>query len=142
METKEKKIRGLRAECYLYEDAVFSSYDDIYFKLACYYIAKTELYDRTLTDLRDRYDPTEAFVASYDARINSIRYSLNLHSMIVLFAEEKLSIPKEVFIPKFRKRMNEIHLSAQGWIDTYNYLVEKGEMDFIENFRNRKGFLE
>ena len=39
-----------------------NDYEDIYFLLHCLYNAKTELYDRTLTDMRSRYDPTEAFI--------------------------------------------------------------------------------
>lgn len=43
-----------------------SDYEDIYFLLHVLYNAKTELYDRTLTDMRSRYDPTEAFINAYN----------------------------------------------------------------------------
>lgn len=39
-----------------------NDYEDIYFLFHCLYNAKTELYDRTLTDMRSRHDPTEAFI--------------------------------------------------------------------------------
>ena len=37
-------------------------FNDIYFKMHCLYNAKTEAYDRTLTDMRSRYDPTEVYI--------------------------------------------------------------------------------
>lgn len=36
--------------------------DNIYFKMHCLYNAKTELFDRSLTDMRSKHDPTEAFI--------------------------------------------------------------------------------
>lgn len=33
---------------------------DIYLKFVCFYQAVTELYDRTLTDMRSPYDKTES----------------------------------------------------------------------------------
>lgn len=102
---------------------------DIYFKLACFYQAKTELYDRTLTDLRGRFDSTSAFIIG-DNRKYSNAYALRLYNYVIYFAERVLKIPRNVFVPNFRKYLNN-PLSAQEWIDTYNYLVENGEMDFI-----------
>ena len=32
------------------------------YRLACLYMGMTEEYDRSLTDIRSRYDPTEAFL--------------------------------------------------------------------------------
>ena len=39
--------------------------EDIYFKMHCLYNAETELYDRSLTDMRDKYDPTSAYVGDF-----------------------------------------------------------------------------
>ena len=37
-------------------------YKDLWFKLCCFYHAQTELYDRSLTDLRSSYDKTESYI--------------------------------------------------------------------------------
>ena len=104
--------------------------DGIYFKLACFYKAETELYDRSLTDLRDRYDPTSAFITGENRKYSNA-YSFKLYKWIISFGERALGIPNNVFIPNFRKHLSRGRLSAQGWIDIYDHLVEEGEMDFI-----------
>ena len=55
-----------------------NNYEDIYFLLHCLYNAKTELYDRTLTDMRSRYDPTEAFINAYNKKWSDW-YAINLY---------------------------------------------------------------
>ena len=55
-----------------------SDYEDIYFLLHVLYNAKTELYDRTLTDMRSRYDPTEAFINVYNKKWSDW-YAINLY---------------------------------------------------------------
>lgn len=63
-------------------------YEDIYFLLHCLYNAKTELYDRTLTDMRSRYDPTEAFIDGWN-RSRSNWYSKKLYDKCVKCIELK-----------------------------------------------------
>lgn len=46
-----------------------NDYEDIYFLFRCLYNARTELYDRTLTDMRSRCDPTEAFIDAYNKKM-------------------------------------------------------------------------
>ena len=62
----------------------------IVFKLCCYYHAKTELYDRTLTDKRSRHDPTEAYLGNSTTRSLSNKYALELRERIIDFAEKKI----------------------------------------------------
>lgn len=46
----------------------------------CLYNAKTEIYDRSLTDIRDRYDPTSAYIdCSYKVRSASRYYAYVLY---------------------------------------------------------------
>ena len=52
-------------------------FNNIYFKMHCLYNAKTEAYDRTLTDMRGRYDPTEAYITE------NVRHLSNSNAMIV-----------------------------------------------------------
>ena len=101
------------------------------FKLCCYYHAKTELYDRTLTDKRSRHDPTEAHLDNSSTRSLSNKYALELREQIIDFAEKKLNIRRDVFRKMFQEQSNCNHYSAQGWIDLYNCLIENGEMEFF-----------
>ena len=59
-----------------------NNYEDIYFLLHCLYNAKTELYDRTLTDMRSRYDPTEAFIDGWN-KDSSNWYSKKLYDNVL-----------------------------------------------------------
>ena len=62
--------------------------EDICFKLTCYYIATTELYDRSLTDERRVEDNTEAFTYS-DPRIRRLsnKNAILTYKMIQTIAE-------------------------------------------------------
>lgn len=103
-------------------------YDDIYFKMNCLYNAKTELYDRTLTDERDRYDPTSAYIANPWVRSHSNYYALNLYKWCVQEIERKTG--KSFSSERWRESVRGyINMSAQWWIDLYNRLVEIGEYD-------------
>jgi hypothetical protein len=104
----------------------------LWYKLLCYYHAKTELYDRTLTDERSPYDPTEAFITSRN-RSTSEYYAEIMYTRIRIFAS-KLKIPDAVI----QKNKNGItyRYSAQGWINEYNRLVKDGEMGFINKVMN------
>lgn len=104
-----------------------SEIDDIYFKYHCFYNAQTELYDRTLTDERDRYDSTSAFIGS----CGGIRNLSNLNATLLydwckkqIEEKTKLQFDVEQWRNSVKKYYN---LSAQGWIDLYNRLVEIGE---------------
>lgn len=105
--------------------------ENICFKLACYYMAITELFDRTLTDKRSKYDKTEAFICNGTDRSLSNQHAAYRFKYITKFAENDLKIPHQIFIKNFRNQIKINHLSAQGWIDQYNFLCENGEMDFI-----------
>ena len=97
-------------------------FNDIYFKMHCLYNAKTEAYDRTLTDMRSRYDPTEAYITE------KVRSSSNFNDMRVyqfcVYEIERAT--KKSFDSKlWRDSIRGYHgLSAQGWIDLYKYLVK------------------
>lgn len=106
--------------------------ENICFKLACYYMAITELFDRTLTDKRSKYDKTEAFICNGTDRSLSNQHAAYRFKYITKFAENDLKIPHQIFIKNFRNQIKINNLSAQGWIDQYNFLCENGEMDFIK----------
>lgn len=88
--------------------------DNLY-KAACEYMAKTELYDRSLTDMRSQHDPTEArLVLEYERR-RSNAYSLSLR---VEVSKKYCITPFELGEEIGRHRS----YSAQMWIDEYERL--------------------
>ena len=55
-------------------------FNNIYFKMHCLYNAKTEIYDRILTDMRDIYDPTSVYIG-YSSEVRSVsnQYAYSLY---------------------------------------------------------------
>ena len=91
------------------------------YKMACEYMAKTEVYDRTLTDARSPWDKTEAFIdISPRIRHFSRVYAGNLRKYY-----------EELCGGSWRPIQEEIikhsKYSAQQWIDEYNRLTGKSE---------------
>ena len=107
-------------------------FNDIYFKMHCLYNAKTEIYDRTLRDMRDRYDPTSAYInCSYEVRSASNQYAYSLY----LWCRKKITqeTGRSFDVHKWKDSISGYwNLSAQGWIDLYEYLVENGEFNEID----------
>ena len=106
--------------------------NNIYFKMHCLYNAKTEIYDRILTDMRDRCDPTSAYInCSYEVRSSSNQYAYSLY----LWCRKKIIQETGQLFDAHRWKESikgYLNLSAQGWIDLYEYLVENGEMEKIQ----------
>lgn len=112
---------------YLYKFPQRNEADYLWYKLCVYYHAKTELFDRELTDLRSPYDPTEAYLDSINMKIS------NAHAMKTREFIQKVGNEFGLFNRRFND-FNHLRLSAQGWIDEYNRLVDAGEMDFINQY--------
>lgn len=104
-----------------------SEADYLWYKLCVYYHAQTELYDRTLTDLRSPHDPTEAYLQGREQGLSW--FNARKIRKFVYEAAIKLNIPEH--ITSIGLNANKYHCSAQDWIDVYNRLVEYGEMEFI-----------
>lgn len=104
-----------------------SDYEDIYFLLHVLYNAKTELYDRTLTDMRSRYDPTEAFIDGWN-RDSSNWYSKKLYDKCVKCIEFKT---KGQFNHRWWRECVKYKdwYSAQDWINLYNQLFKDNRYD-------------
>lgn len=96
--------------------------DDTYFKMHCFYNAKTELYDRTLTDMRDRYDPTSAYLVSNEMRSKSNLYARNLYQWCRKQIEYKTGMSFDFMMWKESIRRYE-NISAQGWVDLYKIML-------------------
>ena len=56
---------------------------NLHYALACLYMGMTEEYDRSLTDMRDRYDPTEAFLYCKEICSESNRYAAFVRNKIM-----------------------------------------------------------
>lgn len=100
--------------------------EDIYFKMHCLYNAETELYDRSLTDMRDRYDPTSAYIGcSKEVRCKSNLYAFNLYQWCKRQIEYETGMLFDFAKWKESTRRYE-NMSAQWWVDLYIYLL-RGE---------------
>lgn len=83
-----------------------------YYKLACLYMGLTEMYDRSLTDERSRFDNTEAFVGNQHIYHLSQVYSCYVRKSIINTYFVMWSDVREE-IKKHRR------YSAQQWVDEY-----------------------
>jgi len=85
---------------------------DLSYALACLYMGMTEEYDRSLTDKRSKYDPTEAFLCCNKTRSESNRYAAFVRNKIM----------KDYCIG-WKEIQSEIcrhnNYSAQHWINEY-----------------------
>ena len=82
------------------------------YELACLYMGMTEEYDRSLTDERSKYDPTEAFLHYNDMRSKGNRYAKAVRNKII----EDYHIPWKEIDDEIHRHNN---FSAQHWVDEY-----------------------
>ena len=82
------------------------------YRLACLYMGMTEEYDRSLTDMRDRYDQTEAFLYCNEMSSESNRYAAFVRNKIM----KDYCIGWKEIQSEIRRHDN---YSAQHWIDEY-----------------------
>ena len=90
--------------------------EELYYKVRCYYNAQTELYDRTLTDEREPWDNTSAFVHNVYVRKLSNEYAIYLYRFCkrVLIQELHTSFNYNTWAS-----INDNRYKAQYWIDEY-----------------------
>lgn len=131
--TSKTSIRGIEQlkQCI---NKFESIYDDVYFQVHCLYGAKTELYDRTLTDMRSPFDITESFIIGEPAKTLSNLYSKRLHKRCVEYLRAITGEPFD--IKRWQKYWN---CSAQGNIEMFNQLVKDGRISnqMLEFFDER-----
>ena len=103
--------------------AIGMTIDEYYF-YACEYMAKTELYDRSLTNCRSPWDKTEAFLDNPRVKRLSNEYAAQLRRYY-----------SEICGGTWQFIHNEIHkhtnYSAQMWVNEYYRLKE-----VLENGKN------
>lgn len=131
--TNKRSIRGIEQlkQCI---NEFESIYDDVYFQVHCLYGAKTELYDRTLTDMRSPFDITETFIIDEPAKTLSNLYAKNLYEKCRGYLQAITGKPFD--IKHWQKYWN---CSAQGNIETFNQLVKDGKISsqMLEFFDER-----
>ena len=110
-----------------------SPIEELYYKVRCYYNAQTELYDRTLTDEREPWDNTSAFIYNGYIRKLSNEYAIHLYR----FCKRVLSLqdPHQNFDYNMWKSTNNNRYKAQYWMNEYERLKSNGELDFIEKYK-------
>ena len=110
-----------------------SPIEELYYKVRCYYNAQTELYDRTLTDEREPWDNTSAFIYNGYIRKLSNEYAIYLYRFCkhVLSSQE----PHQKFDHNMWKSANNNKYKTQCWIDEYERLKSNGELDFIKKYK-------
>lgn len=104
--------------------------ESVYEKMAYFYHAKCEMYDRSLTEIRSQHDNTEAFVIGENKRY-SIHYSMQLRKKISEWYENKYNIPFE--INTWRKSINVLNrFSSQQIIDMYEHFLKNNDVVVCE----------
>lgn len=104
-----------------------------WYELLCYYHATTEKYDRTLTEMRSPYDPTEAWICIPYIRQLSNTFAKRCWNNVLNMARE-LNIPS--YIIKENRFGHKYHYSAQRWIDEYE-MIQKEKWN-IERSNNEE----
>ena len=103
---------------------------DLYYKVCCYWNAKTEMYDSILAD---SYLYDSAYISNPKLRGYSLEYS----RQIFLFCQHVLICECEKpFDETLWKHINNNKYSARQWIKEYERMVSTGELDFIEKYKN------
>lgn len=105
---------------------------NLYFLYHCVYNARTEKYDRLMTDKREMHDPTSAYIGvSQEVKNASNSFAFDVYMWCKRKIEEETKRPFDTKL--WRESIREYeNMSAQGWIDLYNHLVDTGEMAEIE----------
>lgn len=118
-----------QSECF--NSKILSDIYDIYMKAICFYYAKTEMYDRCITDKRSLNDFTEAYIDNQYKRSISNSYALKLYSNIKQYLVCKCftAFDRELWNSIKQKYYN---ISAQSWIDMYYYYIEYNDLTILE----------
>lgn len=105
--------------------------NDLYYKVCCYWNAKTEMYDCILADgYSYLYD--ESYILNPKLRGYSAKYS----RQIFLFCQHVLCCECErPFYMKLWRTINNNRYTGSQWIDEYEILKSNGELDFIEKYK-------
>jgi len=111
---------------YLGKDAKYLKwlYDRKYYFIACEFMAMLEEFDRFISNERDEFEPTSAYLRNGYERSLSNKYRKCLKDTLIykydLRWDDWDKIDEEIF--------NHKNYSAQRWIDEYKILNEEREV--------------
>ena len=114
---------------YMCEPIHKSNLENTYYKMRCYYNAKTELFDRGLSSLRGQYDNTSTF--SEDKR-KSNKYAYNLFQFCKEILIEETHHPFDYALWRLTDKNN---VKLQYWIDECKRFQENGELNFLNKYK-------
>ena len=115
---------------YMCEPIHKSNLENTYYKVCCYYNAKTELFDRELSSLRGRYDDTSAFITNGEDKRKSNKYAHNLFQFCKEILIEDTHHPFDYRLWETIVTFDEY----EYWFITYEKIKSNGELDFIEKY--------
>lgn len=99
-------------------------YDKKYYFIACEFMAMLEEFDRFISNERDEFDITSAYLRNGYERSLSNKYRKCLKDTLIYKYDLRWGdweeVDKEIF--------NHKHYSAQQWIDEYKMLDEEREV--------------
>ena len=103
--------------------------NDVYYKVCCYWNAKTEIYDSILAD---SYLYDSAYISNPKLRGYSAEYS----RQIFLFCQHVLICEcDKPFDENLWKHINNNRYTARQWMKEYERLKSNGELDIIEKYK-------
>lgn len=109
---------------YLGTNVDLCEYDKKYYFIACELMAMLEEFDRFISDERDEFEPTSAYLRNGYERGLSNKYRKCLKDALIYKYDLRWNdwdkIDEEIF--------NHKHYSAQQWIDEYKILNEEREV--------------
>lgn len=117
---------------YMCEPIHESSLENTYYKVRCYYNAKTELFDRELSSLREQYDNTSAFITNSEDKRKSNKYAHNLFQFCKEILIEETHHPFDYALWRLTDKNN---VKSQYWIDEYKRFQENGELNFLNKYK-------
>ena len=104
---------------------------NVYYKVCCYWNAKTEMYDSILADdYSYLYD--EAYIFNPKLRGYSAKYS---RQIFFFFFYVLICECDKPFDEKLWKHINNNGCSSRQWMKEYERLKSNGELDFIEKYK-------
>lgn len=120
-------INECRSQVYLHPP---DKMNDVYYKVYCYWNAKTEIYDSFLADGITYFN--EAYVSNSKIRGYSAEYS----RQIFLFCQHVLICEcDKPFDENLWKYISNNRYSARQWMKEYERLKSNGELDFIKKYK-------
>lgn len=105
--------------------------NDLYYKVCCYWNAKTEMYDSILAD-----SYSYLYDAMYISNPKLHGYSAKYSRQIFLFCQHVLICEcNKPFDENLWKHINNNRYTARQWMKEYERLKSNGELYFIEKYK-------